>query len=81
MEIATKYLENHTPSYPKWTKVDRIVEGAEPTIFKQYFKTWKEPEESKGLRRQYTQRQLSGKTKYRFNPSMTNRNSFSQWIY
>lgn len=26
--------------YPGWTHVERIVEGAEPTIFRQYFQTW-----------------------------------------
>lgn len=27
--------------YPSWTQVQRIVEGAEPSIFQQYFQTWK----------------------------------------
>lgn len=26
--------------YPGWTHVERIVDGAEPTIFRQYFQTW-----------------------------------------
>lgn len=26
--------------YPGWTHVERIVEGAEPSIFRQYFQTW-----------------------------------------
>ena len=30
---------------PIWTKVERVVQGAETTMFKQYFKIWKEPEE------------------------------------
>lgn len=27
--------------YPSWTQVVRVVEGAEPSIFQQYFQTWK----------------------------------------
>lgn len=27
--------------YPSWTQVQRIVEGAEPSIFQQYFRTWR----------------------------------------
>jgi len=40
---------------PKWTKVERVVQGAETTMFKQYFKIWKESEESAyvGLGRVY----------------------------
>lgn len=29
--------------YPSWTQVQRIVEGAEPSIFQQYFQTWRLP--------------------------------------
>ena len=38
-----------------WTKVHRIVQNAETCMFKQYFKTWKEPEDSPytGLGRVY----------------------------
>ena len=31
---------------PKWTKIMRIAEGCETTMFKQYFKTWKDPEDA-----------------------------------
>jgi len=30
-----------TKNYPKWTHVQRVVEGGEPTAFTQYFKSWK----------------------------------------
>lgn len=30
-----------TKNYPKWTHVQRVVEGGEPTSFTQYFKSWK----------------------------------------
>ncbi|XP_050429100.1 actin depolymerising venom protein gelsolin 1-like [Adelges cooleyi] len=29
-------------NYPAWTRVVRVVEGSEPTAFKQYFDNWKE---------------------------------------
>ncbi|KAA0186577.1 hypothetical protein HAZT_HAZT004263 [Hyalella azteca] len=58
MELATKYLERQ--GYPKWTKVERICEGTEPTVFKQYFKSWKEPESTIGFGRVYTQSQIAG---------------------
>lgn len=57
MELATKYLERQ--GYPKWTKVERVIEGAEPTVFKQYFKSWKEPESAIGFGRVYTQSQIA----------------------
>lgn len=28
--------------YPSWTQIHRVVEGAEPVLFKQYFATWRE---------------------------------------
>lgn len=34
-----------TNNYPTWTNVERIVEGAEPAAFKQYFITWREHNE------------------------------------
>lgn len=38
MEIAEKYIKKL--NYPAWTNVQRIVEGAEPTAFTQYFSNW-----------------------------------------
>jgi len=31
---------------PRWTKVTRVIGGAEPTSFKQYFSSWAEPDAS-----------------------------------
>ncbi|KAB7498841.1 Gelsolin, cytoplasmic, partial [Armadillidium nasatum] len=52
MEMARNYLEQK--GYPNWTKVERVIERGEPTIFKQYFKSWKEPESQVGLGRAFT---------------------------
>ncbi|KAG8192852.1 hypothetical protein JTE90_014629 [Oedothorax gibbosus] len=41
MNLAVKYIEKK--GYPKWLNVKRIVEGAEPPIFKSYFAIWAEP--------------------------------------
>lgn len=38
MKIAENYLKSK--NYPPWTRVQRIVEEAEPTAFTQYFKSW-----------------------------------------
>lgn len=29
-------------NYPVWTKVQRVIDGGEPTAFKQYFESWKD---------------------------------------
>ena len=58
MELATKYLERN--GYPKWTRVERVVEGTETTVFKQYFKSWKEDDDVIGFGRVYTQNQIAG---------------------
>ncbi|XP_064474510.1 gelsolin, cytoplasmic-like isoform X1 [Ornithodoros turicata] len=42
MLLAQKYLGYR--GYPTWTKVTRVIGGAEPPMFKQYFAYWKEPE-------------------------------------
>ena len=53
MKSAEAFLTKN--GLPKWTKVERIAQGTETTIFKQYFKSWKEPEDSpySDLRRVY----------------------------
>ena len=53
LKSAESFLRNN--DLPRWTKIERIVENAETTMFKQYFKTWSEPEDSPyfGLGRQY----------------------------
>ena len=45
--------------YPKWKSVQRVVEKAEPAVFKAYFKTWKEPAEQVGLGRVFNERQIA----------------------
>lgn len=39
MSKAQTFLSSK--KYPSWTHVQRIVEGGEPSIFQQYFQTWK----------------------------------------
>ena len=55
MKSAEGFLVKKKNELPKWTKVERVVQGAETTMFKQYFKIWKESEESAyvGLGRVY----------------------------
>ncbi|XP_024086228.1 gelsolin, cytoplasmic [Cimex lectularius] len=38
-------------SYPKWTKMQRIIQGAEPTAFKEYFSDWRDSQLTGGLGR------------------------------
>lgn len=53
MKSAESFLEKQ--GLPKWTKVERIVDGGETAMFKQYFNSWKEEEDSPytGLGRKY----------------------------
>lgn len=39
MNKAQSFLTSE--HYPSWTQVQRIIEGAEPSIFQQYFQTWR----------------------------------------
>ena len=43
MKSAEVYLVRNL--LPKWTKIIRVCEGCETTIFKQYFQGWKDPED------------------------------------
>ena len=43
MNSAEMYLTRNL--LPKWTKIIRVCEGCETTIFKQYFQGWKDPED------------------------------------
>jgi len=43
MASAEKFLKQL--GLPKWAKVTRVICGSEPTVFKQYFSTWSEPDE------------------------------------
>ncbi|KAG5880800.1 hypothetical protein JTB14_030818 [Gonioctena quinquepunctata] len=38
MRKADEFLTQK--NYPKWTHVERIIQGAEPTAFTQYFRSW-----------------------------------------
>jgi gelsolin len=53
MKSAEGFLTKN--GLPKWTKVERIVEHGETAMFKQFFSSWKEPEDSPfiGLGRVY----------------------------
>ena len=42
MKSAEAFLEKN--SLPKWTRVERVVDGGETAMFKQYFSSWKESE-------------------------------------
>lgn len=44
MDRAQQFLINE--HYPSWTQVQRVVEGAEPSTFQQYFQTWRLPSQS-----------------------------------
>ncbi|KAK7862831.1 hypothetical protein R5R35_000849 [Gryllus longicercus] len=57
MKRAQKFLI--TNNYPEWTKIQRIVEGGEPSTFKQYFSGWREKEDQIGLGRIYTVEQIA----------------------
>lgn len=43
MSKAQQFIQSK--NYPSWTQVQRVVEGAEPSAFKQYFQTWKSANE------------------------------------
>jgi gelsolin len=53
MKTAETFLERN--GLPKWTKVERVVDGGETAMFKQYFSSWKENDDSPyaGLGRVY----------------------------
>ncbi|XP_049954281.1 gelsolin, cytoplasmic isoform X1 [Schistocerca serialis cubense] len=57
MKRAQSFLT--TNNYPVWTKVQRIVEGGEPSTFKQYFSGWREAGDQIGLGRIYTVEQIA----------------------
>jgi len=57
MKLAQRFLV--TNSYPAWTKIQRIVEGGEPSTFKQYFSGWREAQDQIGLGRVFTLEQIA----------------------
>ena len=54
------YVHTYYVILIRLTQIERVVEGGEPAVFKQYFKTWKEVESSVGLGRVFTKRQIAG---------------------
>jgi len=44
MKAAEGYLAKS--DLPKWTNIMRVCEGCETTMFKQYFNTWQDPEDT-----------------------------------
>ncbi|XP_037040154.1 gelsolin-like isoform X1 [Bradysia coprophila] len=50
--------------YPNWTQLHRIVEGAEPVQFKQYFATWRESQQHR-----IQHKKIAGKDSVEFHPS------------
>ena len=46
-----------TRAFPQ---IERVVEGTEPAVSKQYFSQWKEPVDQTGLGRIYTREQIAG---------------------
>ncbi|XP_037093391.1 gelsolin, cytoplasmic-like isoform X3 [Pollicipes pollicipes] len=57
MTKATKYMQQK--GLPVWTKVERIVEDAEPAVFKQYFSRWVDDDAQVGLGKVYTEEQIA----------------------
>lgn len=57
MKIAEKYIDYR--NYPKWVSITRITEGGEPPMFKQFFASWKEPEDQVGLGRIYKPEEIA----------------------
>ncbi|GFX69527.1 gelsolin, cytoplasmic [Trichonephila clavipes] len=56
MNLANqKYIEKK--GYPKWLQVKRVIECAEPPLFKSYFSVWKEPDHEMTLGRYFDEEQ------------------------
>uniref|UniRef100_A0A8D8U9H9 Gelsolin n=1 Tax=Cacopsylla melanoneura TaxID=428564 RepID=A0A8D8U9H9_9HEMI len=47
LKRGQSFLTNN--NYPAWTKLSRVVQGAEPTAFKQYFSEWRDQDFLGGL--------------------------------
>jgi len=57
VKAASKYMEQK--GLPVWTKVERIVQDAEPAAFQQYFASWVDDEAQVGLGNVYSQEQIA----------------------
>jgi len=57
MNRATKFMQQK--GLPAWTRVERVVEDAEPAVFKQYFARWVDDDDQAGLGRVYSKEQIA----------------------
>ena len=46
--------------YPQWTATTRVVEGGETPVFKQYFVSWTDTNDQKGLGNIYNVGTIAG---------------------
>ncbi|XP_043231957.1 gelsolin, cytoplasmic-like [Amphibalanus amphitrite] len=57
MDRANKFMAQK--GLPAWTRVERVVEDAEPAVFKQYFSRWVDDDAQVGLGRIYSREQIA----------------------
>lgn len=57
MNLANKYIEKN--NYPKWIPVKRIIDQAEPPVFKSYFSVWTEPDDQLGMGKAYAVEEIA----------------------
>jgi len=62
IKVAEKFLKEN--GYPDWTKIQRIVDGGEPTAFKQYFQIWKESNEVGVLGKTFTLEKIAATSSF-----------------
>ncbi|GBN32398.1 Gelsolin, cytoplasmic [Araneus ventricosus] len=55
MKLANKFIE--MKGYPKWLQVKRVIEYAEPPLFKSYFSVWKEQDDEMTMGRYFAMEQ------------------------
>lgn len=49
LKKAQEFLR--TKNYPSWTTITRVIEGGEPSTFKQFFAGWRQVGDRQGLGR------------------------------
>lgn len=57
MKHSTSFLQQQ--DLPSWTKVERVVQGAEPTVFKRYFIDWEDDHAQIGLGQVFTTNRIA----------------------